>query len=123
MTPVNFPLIRGAAHGNPPCDETAGDRLCVSTICGMCGSESCLAEVCSKLNLQVQKAKRALRPGSSLVRHARQVFLRVFLLLKASPSLLPEGYFPRRSLPTRDSTTHKTPHDIPYALFETQLSK
>ena len=70
-----------------PAAEMKGTAMtvCVSTIpCG-CGSKSYLLQVCSKLNLQVQKAKRALSLVLPLVLYARQVFLRVFLVLKAFP--------------------------------------
>ena len=69
-----------------------------------------------QVELSSSKSRRALHPGSFLVLHARQVFLRVFLFPRLSPYhpttiLASAGYSPSTS-------AEKTPYDIPYALFD-----
>jgi hypothetical protein len=59
--------------------------LCVHTLWG-CGSEKLFIGSLFQVELASSKARRALGAGSSLVRYARQVFLRVFLFSRLSPT-------------------------------------
>ena len=81
---------------------------CVHNFCGR-GSKSCLLGVCSKLNLQVQKARRALYPWFFLGYSRSTSFSTRFLVLSSSPPARTLPPSPSRSSPT------KTPYDIPYA--------
>ena len=87
---------------------------CVHNLCG-CGSEGCLLGVCSKLNLQVQKANRALRlilPWSVTL----DKFFYAFPCSSGFP--LPSDNLPPFHGVFPSTITDKTPDDIPYALLE-----